>query len=67
MSMVKQAVQRADAMQQAHAWLAVLNFGVFWLAFRLGTARDIGWRPMCHRPARLAVPAGRAHLVCGGD
>ena len=24
----------------------VLNFGVFWLAFRLGTAREIGWRQL---------------------
>jgi membrane protein len=30
------------------AWAVslVLNFGVFWLAFRLGTARDIGWRQL---------------------
>ena len=24
----------------------VLNIGVFWLAFRLGTASEIGWRPL---------------------
>ena len=24
----------------------MLNFGVFWLAFRLGTAREIGWRQL---------------------
>jgi membrane protein len=39
------------------AWAVslVLNFGVFWLAFRLGTARDVGWRQMWLGAAISAV------------
>ncbi|MBV9206943.1 MAG: YihY/virulence factor BrkB family protein [Actinobacteria bacterium] len=33
----------------------VLNFGLFWLAFRLGTASDIGWRQMWLGAAISAV------------
>jgi uncharacterized BrkB/YihY/UPF0761 family membrane protein len=40
-----------------------LNIGVFWAAFRLGTAGEITGRA---RPAGLAVPAGAVHPVRGG-
>jgi membrane protein len=36
----------AGATVAAVAVALVLNVGVFWLAFRLGTAREIGWRQL---------------------
>ena len=39
-------VSSAGAIVAALVVSLVLNFGVFWLAFRLGTAREIGWRQL---------------------
>jgi membrane protein len=38
----------------------VLNIGVFWLSFRLGTAKEIGWRQLRRH---LADPAVRRRLL----
>jgi uncharacterized BrkB/YihY/UPF0761 family membrane protein len=45
----------ANGVVAAWAVSLVLNFGVFWLAFRLGTARDVGWRQMWLGAAISAV------------
>ena len=43
----------------------VLNFGLFWLGFRLGTAKEITWRQLwlgcSHRRGHLADPAVGRH------